>query len=124
MAVLHGRFAPVMSVGQVVDGQRPLRARALYARVVMRGQIERGPSGQLEGTVLGHATCALVVQAQAAAETGDACEAVLRHGAQAYAWHVQGTLAVHAGVNLCLLVFGVCPGGGDVPLPLRLGEAC
>ncbi len=124
MAVLLGRFPPVMPVGQVVNGQCPLRARALYSGVVMRGQIERGPSGQLEGAILGHAACAFVVQAQAAAQTGGASEAVLRHSTQAQARHVQGTLAVHAGVNLSRLAFGVCPGGGEVPLPLPLGPAC
>ena len=45
MAVLLGGFTPVTAVGQVVEGQCPLCACALDARVVMRGQVERGPGG-------------------------------------------------------------------------------
>ena len=123
MAKLFGRFAPILAIGQVVDGQSPLGAGALDARVVVHGPVQRGPCGQLNAAVFGGLALCLVAQAQAGAQAGYGRKAVLGLGAKRHAGHVQGALAVDAGVDHGVLAQGLYPGGTHVQGPLGMRHA-
>ena len=82
MTKLLGRLAPVVLVGQVVDGECPFGADAAYARVVVGSKVQRGPGGQMDAAVLEYTAFAFVAQTQAGAQAGHIGPAVLGEGTQ------------------------------------------
>ena len=117
LPVLLRRFAPIVFVGKVVNGQCPTGGDVVDRGVVVCCRVEGCPCGKHDFTVFGDVTLAFAGNAQARAQSRDVGVSVLRHAAQDVLGHVDRVLAVQVGLNHCVFAFRIESHGARVKVP-------